>query len=70
MEVFSFPQFPAPSSLVHAALYTQVTNATALRKRIIDASTAQGPQGDQEREAVNFSFINARLVRRSLHRSL
>lgn len=71
MEVFSFPQFPASSSLVHFALYTNVSNAAVLRKRIIDAASAQGLFGEQEREAVNFSFIDARLVgqRRSFYES-
>lgn len=62
MEVFSFPQFPAASSLVYFTLYTNVTNSAAVRKRIIGAASAQGLSGEQEREAVNFSFIDARLV--------
>jgi hypothetical protein len=45
--------------------YINVSNAHLLKKRIINASTAQGTEGDQEREAVSFAFIDARLV--SLH---
>ncbi|KAF9468757.1 CGI-121-domain-containing protein [Collybia nuda] len=67
MEIFYFPHFQTSSSLAHIALYTKVTNAATLRKRIINAATAQGPLGDGEREAVNFSFINARLITSRLH---
>ena len=59
MESFSFPQFPAK---VHVALYTNVGNAIALRKRIISAAAAQGEDGEREREALNFAFISARPV--------
>jgi EKC/KEOPS complex subunit CGI121/TPRKB len=65
METCKYPQFPAHLSVVHTALYTTVTNSLLLKKRIINASTAQGTTGDQEREAVNFAFIDARLVRPS-----
>ncbi|KAF8075958.1 CGI-121-domain-containing protein [Lyophyllum atratum] len=37
METFTFPQFSPERSVVHAALYTNVTNAGALRKRIISS---------------------------------
>jgi EKC/KEOPS complex subunit CGI121/TPRKB len=50
------------STVVHIALYTGVSNAATLRQRIINAASATGPEGDAEREAVNFAFIDARLV--------
>ena len=59
MESFSFPQFPAK---VHVALYTDVGNAGALRQRIIGAASARGEDGEREREALNFAFIDGRLV--------
>lgn len=62
METFSFPQFSPDRSTVHVALFTDVTNSTSLRKRIVDAAAAQGEAGEREREAVNFGFIDARLV--------
>ena len=59
MESYSFPQFPAK---VRVALYTNVGNAITLRKRIISAAAAQGEDGEREREALNFAFVDARLV--------
>lgn len=59
MESFVYPHF---SSTVHVALFKSITNATELRARIVRASTLEGIEGEVEREAVNFAFINARLV--------
>ena len=59
MESFAYPHF---SSTVHVALFVNVTNAAKLRARIVRASTLQGPEGEEEREAVNFAFVDARLV--------
>ena len=60
MESYHYPHFP---SIVYIALFTAVTNAGDLRNRIINAATLAGPEGDEEREAVNFAFVDARLVR-------
>jgi hypothetical protein len=60
MESFAYPHF---SSKAHVALFNCVTNAAELRARIVRASTLEGDEGDAEREAVNFAFIDARLVR-------
>jgi EKC/KEOPS complex subunit CGI121/TPRKB len=60
MESFDYPQF---SSTVHLALFNHVTNAAKLKARIVCASTSEGTEGQIEREAVNFAFVNARLVR-------
>ena len=62
METFAYPHF---SSTVQVALFKHVTNAANLRARIVRASTLEGGQGDVEREAVNFAFVDARLVRRT-----
>jgi EKC/KEOPS complex subunit CGI121/TPRKB len=60
MESFDYPQF---SSTVHVALFKHVTNAAKLKARIVRASTSEGTEGQVEREAVNFAFVDARLVR-------
>ena len=62
METYTHSQFPAHASTVHIALYTAVMNASLLRARITKAATSQGIEGDRERDAVNFAFVDARLV--------
>ncbi|KAJ7246402.1 kinase binding protein CGI-121-domain-containing protein, partial [Mycena rebaudengoi] len=62
MEFYQLPQFPPHLSCVHVALYTDVSNSDSLRKRLIAASIAEGATGEQEREAVNFAFIETRLI--------
>ena len=66
METYTHSQFPPHISLAHVALYTFVTNAPSLRARIINAAITQGDEGNRERDAVNFAFIDARLVSRSV----
>ena len=73
MQTFRYPHLPQELSTVHVALFTNVTNSADIRSRIIRASQLEGPEGDAERNAVNFAFIDARLVRaanRSLHLTL
>ncbi|KAI0052648.1 CGI-121-domain-containing protein [Auriscalpium vulgare] len=67
METFTYPHFPPEFSVVHVALFTDVKNAQSIRTRIVKASTLQGRDGDSEREAVNFAFVDARLVTSRLH---
>ncbi|CCL99004.1 uncharacterized protein FIBRA_01012 [Fibroporia radiculosa] len=67
METFRYAHFPLDSSVVHVALFTNVSNAAQLRSRIVRASTMVGPEGDSEREAVNYAFIDARLICSVLH---
>ncbi|KAI0269412.1 CGI-121-domain-containing protein, partial [Gloeopeniophorella convolvens] len=64
MESFAYTHF---FSTVHIALFKHVTNAAELRARIVRASTLEGEEGDAEREAVNFGFVDARLVTSVLH---
>ncbi|KAH9056401.1 CGI-121-domain-containing protein [Lactarius vividus] len=64
MESFAYPHF---SSVAHVALFNRVTNAGEIRARIVRASSLEGDEGDAEREAVNFAFIDARLVTSVLH---
>lgn len=59
MESFAYPHF---SSIAYVALFNGVTNAAELRARIVRASSLEGDEGDAECEAVNFAFIDARLV--------
>jgi hypothetical protein len=49
-------------AVVHVALFNDVTNSAAIRSRIIQAARIPGVDGDTEREAINFAFIDARLV--------
>lgn len=62
MESFCYPQFPPQFTTVYVALFTEVENAAELKKRLVAASVMPGEEGDIEREAVNFAFIDARLV--------
>lgn len=59
MESVQFPHFPAS---VHIALFNNVKNATPLKARLVTASTMEGEEGERERAAVNFAFIEGRLV--------
>lgn len=69
METFRYPQFPKDLANVYVALFTDVQNAADLKKRLVAASVMPGAEGDIEREAVNFAFVDARLVRTYTHRS-
>ena len=62
MTSLTFAHFPTALSTAHIALFTGITNAASLRARIIAASMMEGPQGNAEREAVNFAFVEASLV--------
>ncbi|KAJ6508625.1 kinase binding protein CGI-121-domain-containing protein [Mycena sanguinolenta] len=62
MESYQLLHFPPHLSCVHTTLYTNVSDSDSLRKRLVAASTAEGPAGERERDAVNFSFIEARLI--------
>jgi EKC/KEOPS complex subunit CGI121/TPRKB len=62
MDLFYFPHLAPDRATTHVALFRNVTNSAALRKRVINASTMAGGTGDFEREQVNFAFIDARLV--------
>ncbi|CAG7850730.1 SubName: Full=Related to ERG20-Farnesyl-pyrophosphate synthetase {ECO:0000313/EMBL:CCA68513.1} [Serendipita indica DSM 11827] len=55
-------QIPHSGASVFVALFKNVTNAASLKKRLVTASTMAGDEGIAERAAVNFAFIDARLV--------
>lgn len=63
MQTLAYAHFPDNISAVHVALFANVTNAPAIRARIVKAATMQGPEGDAERELINFAFVEAKLVR-------
>lgn len=63
MNVCTFPYFMPNHSQAYIALFRNVLNALEIKNRIIFAATAEGDTGEKEREAVNFAFIDARLVR-------
>jgi hypothetical protein len=57
-----FLHFQTDRSYAHIALFRNVLNSEKLKNRIVSASLTEGELGDKEREALNFAFINARLV--------
>ena len=63
MYALNFQCLKPSHSHVHVALFRNVSNSADLKNRIIAASTAEGEEGEREREAVNFAFVDARLVR-------
>ncbi|KAL5508606.1 hypothetical protein ACEPAH_6225 [Sanghuangporus vaninii] len=67
METYIYKHFPDRISSVHIALFTTVKNAAELRSRIVKATSMEGPEGEAERQALNFAFIEAKLVTSRLH---
>ncbi|KIJ61027.1 hypothetical protein HYDPIDRAFT_160095 [Hydnomerulius pinastri MD-312] len=65
LETYYYPQFE--QSVVYAANFKAVTNAATVRSRIVKAASMEGPEGEAEREAVNFAFIDAKLITSPLH---
>ncbi|KAF8826353.1 hypothetical protein HHX47_DHR5000320 [Lentinula edodes] len=58
MESFRFNH----NNEAHAMLFYPVSNPDKIKQRIIDAAKSKGHEADEEREAVNFSFVDASLV--------
>ncbi|KAF9013106.1 CGI-121-domain-containing protein [Cyathus striatus] len=67
METTTYPHLDDSRSTAHIALFKSVENAAHIRKRIIAASTMTGDEGDAERTAVDFAFVDPRLVTSRLH---
>jgi EKC/KEOPS complex subunit CGI121/TPRKB len=63
METYEYPQFNVQALI---GLFVDVSNAAHIRTRIVNASSMTGEEGELEREAVNFAFVDARLVSLSL----
>ncbi|KIY69039.1 CGI-121-domain-containing protein [Cylindrobasidium torrendii FP15055 ss-10] len=64
MDSFTFDHLDA---IAYYALYAPINNAASIRQRIVAAATADGPEGDREREEMNFAFIDASLITSLLH---
>ena len=59
MEVYHYPQFSLQAAI---CLFTDVRNGPEIRRKIIEAATCQGEEGEALRYAVNFAFVDAKLV--------
>ncbi|GAA5889579.1 hypothetical protein JCM8208_001064 [Rhodotorula glutinis] len=65
MESYPLPHYGAT---VHLALYHPIRNAAALRSRLVSASTLPPDEaGNRERAAVDFAFVDARMITSRLH---
>ena len=62
LEQYSYPHFQEEISEVYIGLFLDVRNSSQIRSRIIAAARAEGVEGEAEREALNFAFIDARAV--------
>lgn len=67
MESYIIPDFPPYATRIHIALFRNISNAPEIRKRLISASTMEGVEGDQARDAVDFGFVDASLVCVTFH---
>jgi EKC/KEOPS complex subunit CGI121/TPRKB len=59
MQVYDYPQFSLKAAI---SLFTEVENGPDIRKKIVEAAACQGEEGEALRDAVNFAFVDARLV--------
>ncbi|THV07436.1 CGI-121-domain-containing protein [Dendrothele bispora CBS 962.96] len=66
MQSFVFDHIPN-NNIAYFALYSPVQNPAELKRRIIEAAKIEGEEGDKERDAVNFAFIDASLITSKLH---
>jgi len=62
METYTFNQFPSPYYTVHLALFRNVANSAEIRRRLIEAATMAGEEGEEARRAVQFGFLDASVV--------
>jgi EKC/KEOPS complex subunit CGI121/TPRKB len=62
METYTFPHFPSYATPIHIALFNNVSNSSGIRKKLIEASTMEGSEGDLARDKVDFGFVDASLV--------
>lgn len=63
METYTLSHFPPSVNTVHIALFEDVSNAPAIRKRLIQAATTDGEEGDRLKAEVDFGFLEGRMVR-------
>jgi hypothetical protein len=64
MDAFIFPHLSTEKSTAYFALFRNVENASSLRQRVVKVSTLTDADErvEEERDAVNLAFIDARLV--------
>lgn len=63
METYTLDYFPPNVGTIHIAYFENVTNAPEIRRRLVEAATASGAEGEAARSAVDFGFVEAGLVR-------
>jgi hypothetical protein len=63
MESYILPNFPREFSSIHLCLFQNVTNSASLRTRLVQAATMEGEKGDEERDVMDFGFVEASMVR-------
>jgi hypothetical protein len=68
METYTLDNFPPNVGTVHVAYFENVTNAREIRHRLVAAATAEGPEGEAARAAIDFGFVEAGLVSMSKRR--
>ncbi|KAI5479841.1 Kinase binding protein CGI-121 [Pseudohyphozyma bogoriensis] len=60
--------YPLATRTIRLALFTQLQNAAALRKSLVEASTLPDDEaGNAARKAVEFTFIDASMITSRLH---
>ncbi|WWC88090.1 uncharacterized protein L201_002994 [Kwoniella dendrophila CBS 6074] len=59
METYTLPSFPSEYSTIHICLFENVSNSPEIRKRLIQAATTKGDQGEKLRQEVDFGFLEA-----------
>ncbi|TXT07514.1 hypothetical protein VHUM_03234 [Vanrija humicola] len=62
METYTLAHFPPNVRTLHVAYFENVANAPEIRRRLVQAATAPGAEGDAARAAVDFAFIEAGLL--------
>jgi EKC/KEOPS complex subunit CGI121/TPRKB len=55
--------FPAELRQVTLALYANLADPAGLRARLIKASTMEGPTGGEERQRLDYAFLDSKMVR-------
>ncbi|TEB28935.1 CGI-121-domain-containing protein [Coprinellus micaceus] len=69
MDAFIFPHLSTEKSTAYFALFRNVENASSLRQRVVKVSTLTDADErvEEERDAVNLAFIDARLITSRTH---
>ncbi|WWC68539.1 uncharacterized protein I206_102468 [Kwoniella pini CBS 10737] len=62
METYTLPSFPSEYSTIHICLFENVTNSSEIKKRLIEAATTEGEEGERLRKEVDYGFIEADIL--------